>query len=45
MLGDKTIDAECGKNAGIQGAVVREKSSAGEHTFFPTLLAFAESLT
>jgi D-glycero-D-manno-heptose 1,7-bisphosphate phosphatase len=44
MLGDKEIDAACGMNAGIQGAVVREKSAAGKHTFFATLLDFAKSL-
>lgn len=44
MAGDKTIDAECGKNAGIKGVVVREKSQEGGYPFFKTLLEFATQL-
>ncbi|MFP5489955.1 MAG: D-glycero-alpha-D-manno-heptose-1,7-bisphosphate 7-phosphatase [Bacteriovoracia bacterium] len=44
MLGDKDIDAQCGLNAGINGAIVRAKPSEGDYTFFSTLLEFAESL-
>jgi len=44
MVGDKEIDAACGINAGIQGAVVRERAAAIGHKFFATLLDFAQSL-
>jgi len=44
MLGDKDIDAACGINAGINGAVVREKANAGAHTYFATLADFVETL-
>ncbi len=44
MVGDKTIDAECGVNAGINGAIVREKAAAGVHKYFNSLLDFATSL-
>lgn len=43
MVGDKPIDAEAGKNAGIQGVIVRTKAS-GDFPFFKTLLEFAQSL-
>lgn len=42
MLGDKDIDAHCGLNAGIHGAVVRQRSASAELKFFATLLEFAE---
>lgn len=45
MLGDKGIDAQCGLNAGIKGAVVREKSAAENYVYFSTLLEFAQALT
>lgn len=46
MVGDKVIDAECGVNASLRGALVREPKLADtkEHPFFKTLLEFAESL-
>ncbi len=44
MVGDKTIDAACGANAGINGAVVRERAHAGTYPFHPTLMDFAKSL-
>jgi histidinol-phosphate phosphatase family protein len=45
MVGDKFIDAQCGKNAGINGAIVRDTSAQDpDFPFFKTLLAFAESL-
>ena len=46
MVGDKLIDAECGRKASIQGAIVREStlSQTKEYPFFKTLLEFAESL-
>lgn len=44
MLGDKDIDAHCGLNAGINGAVVRQKTSDTSLNFFSTLLEFAEHL-
>lgn len=43
MVGDKLIDAEAGKNAGIQGVLVRNASST-DHLSFKTLLEFANSL-
>lgn len=44
MVGDKEIDAACGVNAGIKGAIVRVKEATGSHPFYPTLLAFAQGL-
>jgi D-glycero-D-manno-heptose 1,7-bisphosphate phosphatase len=45
MIGDKLIDAESGKNAGIQGVVVRNQSAANTtFPFFKDLLEFAHSL-
>lgn len=43
MVGDKLIDAEAGKNAGIQGVLVRHLSSP-DYPSFKTLLEFAQSL-
>jgi D-glycero-D-manno-heptose 1,7-bisphosphate phosphatase len=43
MVGDKIIDAECGRNAGIKGVLVREKQDS-EFPFFKTLLDFAHHL-
>lgn len=43
MLGDKVIDAEAGKNAGIHGILVRHNHQS-EFPFFKTLLDFAHSL-
>lgn len=43
MVGDKLIDAEAGKNAGIQGILVRHQHGA-DFPFFKTLLDFANSL-
>ncbi len=43
MVGDKLIDAESGKNAGIHGVLVRH-SHQGDFPFFKTLLDFAQSL-
>lgn len=43
MIGDKVIDAEAGKNAGINGIIVRHKPS-GDFPYFKTLLEFATSL-
>jgi len=43
MVGDKLIDAEAGKNANIQGILVRHTSSP-DYPSFKTLLEFAESL-
>lgn len=44
MIGDKTIDAECGINAKIKGIVVRQDDQKKEHPYFKTLLDFAKSL-
>ncbi len=44
MLGDKVIDAEAGKNAGIHGIIVRHDRHNSEFPFFKTLLDFAKSL-
>lgn len=44
MVGDKLIDAEAGKNAGIQGIVVRHQHKDNQFPFFKTLLDFANSL-
>lgn len=43
MVGDKLIDAEAGRNAGIQGIQVRQSHSK-DFPFFKTLLDFAHSL-
>ena len=43
MVGDKVIDAEAGKNAGVKGVIVRTKENK-EYPFFKTLLDFAYSL-
>jgi D-glycero-D-manno-heptose 1,7-bisphosphate phosphatase len=43
MVGDKLIDAEAGRNAGIQGILVRHAHSS-DFPFFKTLLEFAQSL-
>lgn len=43
MIGDKVIDAEAGKDAGINGILVRHKH-ASDFPFFKTLLDFANSL-
>lgn len=43
MLGDKLIDAEAGKNAGIKGILVRH-AHGNDFPFFKTLLEFANSL-
>lgn len=43
MVGDKLIDAEAGRNAGIQGILVRQ-AQKGDFPFFKTLLDFAHSL-
>ena len=43
MVGDKLIDAEAGRNAGIQGIIVRHTPS-NDFPFFKTLMDFANSL-
>ena len=43
MVGDKLIDAEAGRNAGIQGVLVRHATST-DFPHFKTLLEFATSL-
>jgi D-glycero-D-manno-heptose 1,7-bisphosphate phosphatase len=43
MVGDKIIDAEAGKNAGIHGVIIRTQAADG-HLYFKNLLQFAESL-
>lgn len=43
MVGDKLIDAEAGKNAGIQGVIVRHHQNP-DFPYFKTLLDFANSL-
>ncbi len=43
MIGDKIIDAEAGKDAGIKSAIVRHGESK-EYPFFKSLLDFAQSL-
>lgn len=43
MIGDKLIDAEAGKNAGIKGILVRDNHKS-DFPFFKTLLDFAKSL-
>lgn len=45
MVGDKVIDAEAGKNAGIHGVLVRHAHPQHpEFPFYKTLLEFAQSL-
>lgn len=44
MIGDKSIDAECGVNAGMTGIVVRQESEKKDYPFFKTLLDFAKFL-
>lgn len=43
MVGDKVIDAEAGKNAGINGVLVRATHKS-DFPFFKTLYEFAQSL-
>lgn len=43
MVGDKLIDAESGRNAGIQGVLVRHTQNP-EFPFFKTLLEFSHYL-
>lgn len=43
MIGDKLIDAEAGKQAGVQGILVRHTTSP-DYPSFKTLLEFAQSL-
>lgn len=43
MVGDKLIDAEAGKDAGVQGILVRHATSK-DYPSFKTLLEFAQSL-
>lgn len=43
MIGDKLIDAEAGKDAGVQGILVRHATSP-DYPSFKTLLEFAQSL-
>ncbi len=43
MVGDKDIDAEAGKNAGIHGVIIRTSKVEG-YLHFKNLLHFAESL-
>lgn len=43
MVGDKLIDAEAGRNAGIQGILVRHSQSE-DFPFFKNLLDFANHL-
>lgn len=43
MVGDKLIDGEAGRNAGIQGILVRHAHEK-DFPFFKTLLEFAQSL-
>lgn len=42
MVGDKAIDAEAGRNAGIKSAIIRHDSK--EFPSFKTLMDFAQSL-
>lgn len=44
MVGDKLIDAEAGKNAGINGILVRHPQENKDFPSFKTLLDFAKSL-
>lgn len=43
MLGDKLIDAEAGKNAGVHGILVRHNHK-GDFPSYKTLLEFAQHL-
>ena len=43
MIGDKLIDAEAGKNAGIKSAIIRHAESK-EFPHYKTLLEFAQTL-
>jgi UDP-N-acetylmuramoyl-tripeptide--D-alanyl-D-alanine ligase len=43
MLGDKVIDAEAGRNAGITGILVRHEHQT-DYPFYKTLLEFAQHL-
>ncbi len=43
MLGDKVIDADSGKNAGVTGILVRHQHKS-DYPFYKTLLEFAQSL-
>jgi UDP-N-acetylmuramoyl-tripeptide--D-alanyl-D-alanine ligase len=43
MLGDKVIDGEAGKNAGVTGALVRHQSKS-DFPFYKNLLEFANHL-
>lgn len=43
MLGDKLIDAESGKNAGVSGIIVRQPTKS-DFPFYKTLLEFANYL-
>lgn len=43
MVGDKLIDAEAGKAAGIQGVIIRHHQNP-DFPYFKTLLDFANSL-
>jgi histidinol-phosphate phosphatase family protein len=43
MVGDKIIDAEAGKNAGVNSVLVRHTESK-DYPYFKTLLEFAQSL-
>lgn len=43
MVGDKLIDAECGKDSGVQGILVRATASK-DFPCFKNLLEFAHSL-
>lgn len=45
MVGDKLIDAESGKNAGIEGVLVRNRPvEKTDFSFYKTLLDFAHQL-
>jgi D-glycero-D-manno-heptose 1,7-bisphosphate phosphatase len=43
MVGDKVIDGESGKNAGVTGILVRHQHKS-DFTFYKTLLEFANTL-
>lgn len=43
MVGDKDIDAEAGRNAGIKGVMIRSNKT-GDYDYFKNLLEFAASL-
>ena len=43
MVGDKLIDAQAGKDAGIQGVIIRHHQNP-DFPYFKTLLDFANSL-